>query len=817
MSVRTIEYTIDSGGRVTPSAPLYGGIQGEHNATSVVFDVSAILQSNAYYRVEWIDGAGEFGTSEHLTAQNGKITYTLTGEVTSGGIKITLTLIQAIVNENDVEQVILSVPVLIFLTAAGVDENTVAEYKRGLSGLALHAEKMASQSETAAQRAEDAADKAEEEVENHNTNTSAHQDIRKALSEHKTDTSSHRDIRDAIDTINNTAIPNVVQTEIKEHDQSDDAHADIREVIEKHKSDTTSHQDIRETINTLGSIHVPELIKSHNTDLEAHSDIRADIQTLGNTVIPNMAKSAAADAVNEHNYNATAHEDIRQQRNADMDNLSANIIPGIASAKVQAHNTDETAHSDIREKITALESDSVPEYWQVELDNGVEAIRKAAETAGRNKSAFLWYTDAHWNNNSQMSPVLLKYLYGHTPINKVAFGGDIVNNEPTAETIDDRTIMAYLWEWRGAVHGLNHHSVVGNHDDGNTTNNIFPDNYIYAYLLASEESNDIVYGDGFYYYIDDKCEKTRYLYLDTAHKGNSSNQLTFVKQALITTPTDWHIVVITHIWYQPDYDQYSVRPIPIKGLDANASNIIELLDNYNAREGDFTDCGGKVEFCIGGHTHIDYDGRTPGGIPIILTETDSKHIRSALTYTEGTITESSVNAIIADYDNNKICVIRIGRGESREVAIELEKESTNVLTTALDTDGVSVYNDIGYKQYARLSASGGYAESTASAQFLTGYIPAVANDVIYFKNVTMPYGNNGTHEAEIYLCDATSPFTVVSNYDAHKLPDTWSVICDENNNITQITVGSDYEGKYLRFNIAALDGTSIITVNEPIE
>lgn len=713
---------------------------------------------------------------------------------------------------------------------------------------------------------------------------------------------------------------------------------------------------------------ISEIIKSHNTNLEAHSDIRTDIQSVKDNAIPL--------SINSHNTSTDAHTDIRQQRNADMDNLSANIIPGIASAKVQAHNTDETAHSDIREKITALESDSVPEYWQVELDNGVEAIRKVAETAGRNKSAFLWYTDAHWNNNSQMSPVLLKYLYGHTPINKVAFGGDIVNNEPTAETIDDRTIMAYLWEWRGAVHGLNHHSVVGNHDDGNTTNNIFPDNYIYAYLLASEESNDIVYGDGFYYYIDDKCEKTRYLYLDTAYKGNSSNQLTFVKQALITTPPDWHIVVITHIWYQPDYDQYSVRPIPIKGLDANASNIIELLDNYNAREGDFTDCGGKVEFCIGGHTHIDYDGRTPGGIPIILTETDSKHIRSALTYTEGTITESSVNAIIADYDNNKICVIRIGRGESREVAIELEKEPTNVLlnavsiadmtsvligedgsvgylndmrwstsrasyisvtgwdaaglmpcaigdvirlknmtaypysestngdrggigfydaagtwlasanllnaetgllgasfnaeydedgnitqftvpkwdglatvayftitcqdinensiitvnepielekepvnvlTTALDTDGVSVYNDIGYKQYARLSASGGYAESTASAQFLTGYIPAVANDVIYFKNVTMPYGNDGTHEAEIYLCDATSPFTVVSKYDAHKLPDTWSVICDENNNITQITVGSDYEGKYLRFNIAALDGTSIITVNEPIE
>ena len=91
--------------------------------------------------------------------------------------------------------------------------------------------------------------------------------------------------------------------------------------------------------------------------------------------------------------------------------------------------------------------------------------------------------------------------------------------------------------------------------------------------------------------------------------------------------------------------------------------------NSSAISYDFTDASGKVAFCVGGHTHADMDFTSDGGIPVIITETDSKHVRSGLTCTEGTITEFSVNAIIADYDANEIHVIRIGRGEDRTVSM----------------------------------------------------------------------------------------------------------------------------------------------------
>lgn len=322
----------------------------------------------------------------------------------------------------------------------------------------------------------------------------------------------------------------------------------------------------------------------------------------------------------------------------------------------------------INENLSTLDADPIPEYWKSHLEEKTDTIRQALENVGDKKSAFLWYTDVHWNYGAQVSPILLKYLFEHTPINKTNFGGDIVNNEGDVSTESGRETMSYLWDWRTAIRNLpNHHSVVGNHDDGNATNNLFNDDYIYAYLLSPEENQFVVKGEGFYYYIDDKPENTRYLYLDTGYKGVDDKQLEFIKNALKTTPNGYHIVVIAHIWYEPDYDQYEVRPIPIVGLSTDAIKVVTELDKYNSRQYEYSNCGGWVEFCIGGHVHIDYDGTTETGIPIILTETDSFHNRSGLNSAQGTINEASLSAIIADYENHKINVIRVGRGSDRSV------------------------------------------------------------------------------------------------------------------------------------------------------
>ena len=637
--------------------------------------------------------------------------------------------------------------------------------------LTLRAETAAEGVEIAAERAETAAERAESVVETE-------------VGNHNTDTKAHEDIRDEVEKLGNS----------------------IANSIYAHNVDETSHSDIRQSLI------------SHKTDLEAHWDIRTDIQSVKDNAIPL--------SINSHNTSTDAHTDIRQQRNADMDNLSANIIPGIASAKVQAHNTDETAHSDIREKIAALESDSVPEYWQAELDNGVEAIRKAAETVGYNKAAFFFYTDAHWSNDTtytaKLAPSQLKYLYRRTPINKTVYGGDIVSAEGT-----DADTMAYLWDWRERLRDLpNHHSVVGNHDDGNTTNNLFSEQYVYAYLLAPEETPDIVRGkNGLYYYIDCASERTRYIYLDTAFLNYNSAQAEFLKNALLTTPGEWHIVVISHIWYENDYTNY---PPVISGISDDAELVLTELDNYNARSGDYSDCTGWVEFCIGGHCHEDYDGSSNGGIPIILVDADAIHDRSGTMPEHGTTDEGSINAIIADYDNLTVNVIRIGRGESRTVA--LTKRSavyTNVLPLAVSiVDGTVLTGEdgsVGYINNTRYSSSSGYVAATGWD--VAGLMPCARGDVIRLKNMTAyPYSEStNDNRGSIGFYDATRTWLASANLlnaETGLLGPTFNAEYDEDGNITQFTV-PEWDGlatvAYFTITCQDINENSIITVNEPIE
>lgn len=325
--------------------------------------------------------------------------------------------------------------------------------------------------------------------------------------------------------------------------------------------------------------------------------------------------------------------------------------------------------------INGSSESGVPDYWLSELETKADAIQQAMETAGRNKSAFLWYTDAHWQTNSKMSPNLLRYLCQNTPMNKVNFGGDIIN-DPSAFT---HANIKYAYEWRKMIAELpNHHSVYGNHDLNHWTTDV--SKIAYAFMLAPEETSNMVVGGDSYYYIDNPSEKTRYLYLSylTSDHNAMTEQGQFIVDALKTAPDGWHIVVIAHRWFQ-----YTSASAPTVGSVPNyEKEILKIFDEYNARgkhtasnyfaAHDFASGKGKVEFCIGGHIHVDYDFTTDGGIPVIITASDTNQERSSSetedSGTLGTITESAVFGIIADYNTKKITVVGVGRGTSRAIS-----------------------------------------------------------------------------------------------------------------------------------------------------
>ena len=330
-------------------------------------------------------------------------------------------------------------------------------------------------------------------------------------------------------------------------------------------------------------------------------------------------------------------------------------------------------------RLTQLESGNsdIPVYWTQELEEKADEIQQAMETAGRNKSAFLLYTDAHWPNNSKMSPSLLKYLCKNTPINKVNFGGDIIGDPSTFS----HEKIKYAYEWRKLISDLpNHHSVFGNHDVNAAS--FTEREKAYTYILAPEETPEMVVGGESYYYIDNPSEKTRYLYLSFyTMSSNFSNDLweqgRFIAQAISSVAEGWHIVVIAHRWFQYDH---STAPT-VGAVPAYEAEILQLFDEYNARgthktlnyiePQDFTNAKGKVEFCIGGHIHVDYDFKTNGGIPVIITASDTNQDRSPDEDEDsgvlGTTTESAVFGVIADYNTNKITVVGVGRGTSRTI------------------------------------------------------------------------------------------------------------------------------------------------------
>lgn len=532
--------------------------------------------------------------------------------------------------------------------------------------------------------------------------------------------------------------------------------------------------------------------------------------------------------------NVAAAYAAAEEQGADMpaaqntENL-AKTVSSIKTVKFTEQALDEAQQAQARTNIGAasqadldqlsLEKVNVPAYWQAALDAGVEAINTALCTAGKNKSAFLFYTDAHWNYCSQMSPTLLKYLYNHTGMTKTFYGGDIVNNEGT-----DYDTMEYLWDWRKQLKDLpNHHSVPGNHDDGNATNNLFSEQYIYGYLLSAEETSDIVRGDsGMYYYIDNPSEKTRYLFLDTAYQGVGNDQKEFVKNALLTTPESWHIVAIAHIWLDTDYN---VSPPVPAGINSNASILLSMFDSYNSRSGDYADCGGWVEFCIGGHTHWDYDSTTATGIPIILVETDSKHVRSGLGYTAGTTTEASVNGIIADYDAHKIHVVRIGRGNSRDVKVTSHVvKYTNMLDEAVDSNNQPFNGGKGWAPNSRIGSSTLESYIDKGTYFITGHIEVdrTKDICVRLKNVTFQGENNA-------MALYTSEFTRCTiNVESGNNWFTATAIANnasfspkvDGSNVIQFTIPeeqiSNGDVAYIAFQTDYIGDDSIITINQEI-
>lgn len=552
------------------------------------------------------------------------------------------------------------------------------------------------------------------------------------------------------------------QAKVSEHNTSEASHNDIRLLIEGltnrlnalANSDDTTLDQMAEVVAYIKNNK--SLIDGITTNKVSVSDIidnlTSNVSNKPLSAKQGVALKALIDAIvvptktsqlqNDSGF-LTQHQDLSSYAKKATTLAGYGITDGATKQAVQ--ELQETIADQLKGNV------SVPEYWKEELETKADNIRVAMEKAGRNKSAFLWYTDAHWvNGNSKVSPMLLNHLYMNTPMNKVNFGGDIIGDTLLAT----REEMTYLYEWRKAIKDLpNHHSVFGNHDMFDLSSVDYEDdNYRYAFLLAPEETPDMVWGDGNYYYIDNPSEKTRYLYIAymvTDHNAMMS-QGKFFMDAIKSVEDGWHIVAIAHRWWQ--YDSTST---PTVGhVTAFESEMLGMFDAYNARtkkagynyfySQDFTDAKGKVEFCIGGHIHYDYDFFTDGGIPVIITTSDANQNRvldsTVDSGTVGTITESAVFGIIADYNEEitKITIVGVGRGTSRVVRTSSVKPTS--ITDITYSGNTTVESAIDKSKFSFVvNYSDGSSSSTNGATSVTPTTIGIVGN----NSVTITYVENG--------------------------------------------------------------------------
>lgn len=83
--VRSIIFFADENG-ISPSEPQFAGVQGEHNATEVNFQLSSDLISPEYlYRIEFSDAAGEYDSTDFIPISGSFVNYLLPENWTKAG------------------------------------------------------------------------------------------------------------------------------------------------------------------------------------------------------------------------------------------------------------------------------------------------------------------------------------------------------------------------------------------------------------------------------------------------------------------------------------------------------------------------------------------------------------------------------------------------------------------------------------------------------------------------------------------------------------------------------------------------------------
>lgn len=157
-AIREILFHVTPEG-IEPSRAAAAGIQGEHNATEVKFQLDeALVKDGYFYRFEFVDGTGGMYTTDFVTPEGNAVAVKIPAAWTASGGCGTLRLCVAELSEDyQEEMVVLSFAGRLLFSGRDSTSPLYSYYEPGLSGLIESTHAAAENANTAADEAREAA------------------------------------------------------------------------------------------------------------------------------------------------------------------------------------------------------------------------------------------------------------------------------------------------------------------------------------------------------------------------------------------------------------------------------------------------------------------------------------------------------------------------------------------------------------------------------------------------------------------------------------------------------------------------------------
>jgi hypothetical protein len=280
--------------------------------------------------------------------------------------------------------------------------------------------------------------------------------------------------------------------------------------------------------------------------------------------------------------------------------------------------------------------------------------------------SFLFFTDPHLSEGSgDWETGFKRYLGGLKSVNDIAptsfvvCGGDWLGN---SDLMTDACYKLGYIDSYMKNNFDNYHLVVGNHDT-NEQGKLDTSSANGTGTLTNETIKNLWYRNTQKAYYRFEGVHSDYYVLDTFNEAYAATtdyaleQLKWFAKTLKENDSQ-HTAIFMHIWVQRIKEDGSIVYQPISTA---IGNIIQAFNSHNTItvndiEYDFSTCTGHIDYVMCGHSHADIL-ETIGGVPCIITT----QLKDSNTPT--------FNLCLADYDNNKLHLVRVGTGEDRIINI----------------------------------------------------------------------------------------------------------------------------------------------------